>query len=71
MVQPVTTNPPTNCPTCGGPACPSCGAHTFSGYGFAGGGGLGTYTFCSSEGCDWSIKVHDDEDVPHVEEKKE
>lgn len=45
-------------------SCPVCGAPTESGYGFAFGGGLGTYTFCTDETCDWYVKAADPEAEP-------
>jgi hypothetical protein len=44
--------------------CPICNAQIDDdeynpGYGFAYGGGLGTYTVCSSDECDWFYKELD------------
>lgn len=40
-------------------SCPKCGATTISGYGLAG-GGIGAYSMCSRDGCDWMGKVQDE-----------
>ena len=44
--------------------CPVCGAvqeldEFQPGYGFAYGGGLGTYWYCTASGCDWFYKIID------------
>lgn len=42
--------------------CDRCGNKLGSGYGFAFGGGLGLYTFCTA--CSWYTKVPDHEGLP-------
>jgi hypothetical protein len=56
----------TTCPKCDQTLCPKCGAHAESGYGVAFGGGLGSYEWCASSGCEWYEKRHDREDEPEV-----
>lgn len=47
--------------------CPKCGALLGideEGYGFAGGGGMGSYIFCPSDDCDWFYKwIHAPEEA--------
>jgi hypothetical protein len=46
------------CPKCGVLLCPKCNSHTHSGYGLLG-GGIGTYTHCLEETCDYFEKTQD------------
>jgi hypothetical protein len=38
--------------------CPKCGEETVFGYGLMG-GGMGSYVFCDTEGCDFFAKQQD------------
>jgi hypothetical protein len=40
--------------------CPKCGGEVANGYGLAG-GGIGTYAYCTADGCDYFIKAQDRE----------
>ena len=45
----------------GNERCPKCNNETLGfGYGFAG-GGIGSYTYCTTEGCDYFDKTQDPE----------
>jgi hypothetical protein len=41
--------------------CPKCGQSLYQGYGLAG-GGMGSYSYCMTEGCDYFDKTQDAED---------
>jgi hypothetical protein len=40
--------------------CPKCGSEVEQGYGLAF-GGIGAYSYCTNEECDWFDKVQDPE----------
>jgi hypothetical protein len=44
--------------------CPKCGSELDIGYGFAGGGGIGPYVYCTSETCDHFVKSQDPDERP-------
>ena len=48
--------------------CPECGAQMWSGYGLAGGGGIGTYFVCPE--CDHFEKTLDPEMYPEDGEER-
>lgn len=46
--------------------CPTCGGELYSGYGLAG-GGIGVYTSCLNDDCDYLDKTQDLDDGPRTE----
>jgi hypothetical protein len=44
--------------------CPKCGSELGQGYGLAG-GGIGAYTYCTDDDCDYFDKVQDPPEDDH------
>jgi hypothetical protein len=58
------------CSWCGAEpdGCPKCGADLAHGYGLAG-GGMGPYTYCENDSCDYFVKAQDPENAFFPSEK--